>query len=686
MDATPLSGRPTRQGVYLTLTEHIALNRIREIVHDCCDNVVYRSALELGRVLAGKHLFVTVRTSLPHGLHSLRHQYLLVQTQVGGAAIVVDLEFRHCFYYNGLPGGTYAACVAALPQLFVGTMASITAIVSVMSDALEREACKKGHDVPPWRSRRALFANWLPEHFTDDVYPPPSAALHPVLLHTCHTQPAFQPVALNIAEDGLYPAVAASPLCASPVTAPSKGVTAAAEAAAGVSAAGLSATGVEVGDGAGVAADEDPGGSLDEPHGLSKRKAEGAADIGSPLKSRRPTQSYHLPIVALHQHQEHQQEQAQTLRTRALKRADSSDAPSQGAYGVPLRVITGFSVPSSLATSTTSTTVTDLSSEAPIGSCSDSSSSNGGQYEGSSGKVGGVVDVNSGYAACESSVYDTDPWVTHDSHIRRRDSIDSGDSGDTACSISKGNCVAESANGGRRAASHVINASQHPWTHGSTITSAVTAAAATPPAAASGASRARSWSRRCGQDHGSAVAAKTGQTRISVQSGSASGDASQPPPLGEVAFRVGLGLVPDKKLTPAPGLESSPDGDALVSSAAFRTSAWPSQGAACGQISSIGLACAARVATTVNPAPIITAVVPAAETVAMALAEQKVLLLAASRKFTAGVVMLAAPPPSAASPAANTPAAAAAAPLPPSSELIRLAPSPSGLCLWLLTF
>ncbi|GIL63070.1 hypothetical protein Vafri_17037 [Volvox africanus] len=683
MDATPSPGRPARHGVYLTLAEHIALNRIRGIVHDCCDKVVYSSAQDLGRVLAEKQLFVTVRTSLPHGFHSLRHQYLLVQTQVGGAAIVVDIEFRDRFYYTGLPGGSYAACVAALPQLFVGTMASITAIVSLMSNALEREAYLKTHDLPPWRSRRALFANWLPERFTDDVYPPPSAALHPVLLHTCHTQPAFRQISLNTAEAGLYPAVVASPFGAGPLTAPAKRVT----AAAGVS--------VGVGDGTGVEADEDAGGCPIKPHGLNKRKAEGAAGMGSPVKTRGPTQSILLPVVVLQQNQEQEQQrqkkeldleldheqpqQAQALLIRALKQADSSAALSRGAYGVPPCVITGFSARSSLTASITSTTVTDLSSEAPRGSCdgssTSSSSSNGGEYDGSSGKAGAIIDSVCGYAACEGRVRDTDPWVIHDRHSRRRDSIDSGDTGDTACSIRKRSGVTRSASGGPRAATHIT-------------ASTITAAAAIPSGPASQASCTRSWRRLRGETRDKCgVAADAGQAQLDEKSGCASSAALQLPSRAPIKS-----LRPDQKNTLSSGLEPIPDGEALTFLTEIRTATWRVMSPQL-QKAHTGDVCTQQVTAMTNASPVVAAVAPSAETVpptvvTAALADRKVLLLAARHNFTAGAVMLTtAPLPSTASTAtANNPEAAAAAPLPTSSEPIRLAPSPSGRRPWLFRF
>ncbi|EFJ51810.1 hypothetical protein VOLCADRAFT_87360 [Volvox carteri f. nagariensis] len=287
MDATSSLDCPARHGAHLSLSEHTALNVVRGIVRECCNSVSYGSARALGRALAEKQLLVTVRTSLPNGFHSLRHQYLLVQTQFGGAAIVVDLEFRDRFHYTGLPGGTYAACVTALPQLMIGTMASVTAIVSLMADALEREAAVKRHDLPPWRTRHAVLANWLPECFTDDVYAPPGAALHPVLLHTSHIQPHRASTAFQAWSPAALPTAVPPPPAAA----------AAATAGAGQAldtvpaAAGLAGSVGGLDDGAATGAHEDmDGSSLHKAHRF-KRKAEHTAGIGLPTKSRSFTSS-----------------------------------------------------------------------------------------------------------------------------------------------------------------------------------------------------------------------------------------------------------------------------------------------------------------------------------------------------------------------------------------------------------
>jgi hypothetical protein len=81
-----VSARPARHSVHLTLSEHTALNTVRTLVNESFSSEACSSALELGRGLAEKQLLVTLRTSLPHGFHSLKHQFLLVQTQLGGKA------------------------------------------------------------------------------------------------------------------------------------------------------------------------------------------------------------------------------------------------------------------------------------------------------------------------------------------------------------------------------------------------------------------------------------------------------------------------------------------------------------------------------------------------------------------------------------------------------------------------
>ncbi|PNW78296.1 hypothetical protein CHLRE_09g403150v5 [Chlamydomonas reinhardtii] len=118
----------------------------------------------------------------------MRHAFLLVQLYPGqGPAVVVDPNFRDRFVYSMLPPNTtYGACVAALPKLFVGTLATIASLVNLVSSALQKEAAARGHDLPPWRSPRALMTNWLPARFTDSVHAPPACGLHPVLLNTTH--------------------------------------------------------------------------------------------------------------------------------------------------------------------------------------------------------------------------------------------------------------------------------------------------------------------------------------------------------------------------------------------------------------------------------------------------------------------------------------------------------------------
>lgn len=93
MDITNCIGRPPRHGICLTLSEHTALIYIREVAHTCWDSLELSSVHALGRALAERQLLVTVRTSLPNGFYSLRHQYLLVQTHIGGRISRLRISF-----------------------------------------------------------------------------------------------------------------------------------------------------------------------------------------------------------------------------------------------------------------------------------------------------------------------------------------------------------------------------------------------------------------------------------------------------------------------------------------------------------------------------------------------------------------------------------------------------------------
>lgn len=56
----------------------------------------------------------------------------------------MDPNFRDRFVYSMLPPNTtYGACVAALPKLFVGTLATIASLVNLVSSALQKEAAAR---------------------------------------------------------------------------------------------------------------------------------------------------------------------------------------------------------------------------------------------------------------------------------------------------------------------------------------------------------------------------------------------------------------------------------------------------------------------------------------------------------------------------------------------------------------
>ena len=58
------------------------------------------------------------------------------------------------------PSAAYAACLAALPPVFVGTPQRLTALVAWMSARLRAAFTAADMHVPPWRSARAMLAMW----------------------------------------------------------------------------------------------------------------------------------------------------------------------------------------------------------------------------------------------------------------------------------------------------------------------------------------------------------------------------------------------------------------------------------------------------------------------------------------------------------------------------------------------
>ena len=58
------------------------------------------------------------------------------------------------------PSAAYAACLGALPDVFVGTPQRLTALVAWMAARLRSAFTAADMSVPPWRSARAVLAMW----------------------------------------------------------------------------------------------------------------------------------------------------------------------------------------------------------------------------------------------------------------------------------------------------------------------------------------------------------------------------------------------------------------------------------------------------------------------------------------------------------------------------------------------
>ncbi|GFR51427.1 hypothetical protein Agub_g13716 [Astrephomene gubernaculifera] len=160
---------------------------------------------DMAEWLADGGFLVTLRTGLSVGtectdyLSILRHSYLICQEGSSGLCIIVDPAFREQFTVAGMPStSSYAVAVSNLPECFIGTIGTVSALVSLLTGTLHKDAGAIGLELPPWRSKQALLSKWLPRRFSDSVFAPPSqAALHPALRSSVHGLRSNSPVSVN---------------------------------------------------------------------------------------------------------------------------------------------------------------------------------------------------------------------------------------------------------------------------------------------------------------------------------------------------------------------------------------------------------------------------------------------------------------------------------------------------------
>eukprot|EP00775_Hariotina_reticulata_P006618 gene6618-6846_t len=132
----------------------------------------------VGSYLRSKHgYFILLRAAniakRPRSyLRMLRHSYLVCRgiEGMGGADVLIDINFKDNFI---LPHSTtwYSKLVAALPQDWVGTAASLAPLVGLMSAGIRLCFRQAGIPLPPWREGRAVLSKWVPEVYEEAALP-----------------------------------------------------------------------------------------------------------------------------------------------------------------------------------------------------------------------------------------------------------------------------------------------------------------------------------------------------------------------------------------------------------------------------------------------------------------------------------------------------------------------------------
>lgn len=101
--------------------------------------------------------------------HNLRHEFLLVRGDEG-IEYVVDLAFRDQFEIPH-PTDAYQEVLKAVPQVFVGPMASLVALVQLLGDQMAQVFTSNGLALPPWRRTSSLLTKWASDNVIDRELP-----------------------------------------------------------------------------------------------------------------------------------------------------------------------------------------------------------------------------------------------------------------------------------------------------------------------------------------------------------------------------------------------------------------------------------------------------------------------------------------------------------------------------------
>jgi len=122
-------------------------------------------------------LAVSVRRGSPPAapcdfLRHLRHTSLRVRASprvaqalgcgcLGAPDVIVDPAFREQFLLP-LADAAYDAVLDAVPEVFVGTTATLTAVVAALCKKVASVFAAHGVPLPPWRHEDAVLSKWMP--------------------------------------------------------------------------------------------------------------------------------------------------------------------------------------------------------------------------------------------------------------------------------------------------------------------------------------------------------------------------------------------------------------------------------------------------------------------------------------------------------------------------------------------
>lgn len=141
-------------------------------------------------------------------VRTMRHEYIEVTcldqcSEFQGASVVVDPRFRQQFC---IPRTTerYAEVLSAVPEVFVGTRASLRLGVEHLSSEMARAFRETGLTLPPWRTPRSMLAKWNDPRACTDVHSQRQQT-------PAHTTEHTSAVAPMVASTGIDPP---SPECA----------------------------------------------------------------------------------------------------------------------------------------------------------------------------------------------------------------------------------------------------------------------------------------------------------------------------------------------------------------------------------------------------------------------------------------------------------------------------------------